>query len=147
MSKNRRPEQDLINLFLEKIEKSGDKAIKPKIINNIHCKSKSQADMDFIAEDGTHWIIEAKSHDSKDKYNTVHKFFGEILKETGRDNREDCCYAMLINEEGEPFYRAAFNKIDKEKFGLFGELIPISAVFVCSSSGYKRLEWLSMHDV
>lgn len=91
-------------------------------------------------------MIETKSHDSKDKHNTVHKIFGELLKETGRVNREKCRHAVLIPESSIGFYSRAFQSIDREKFFGFGTLIPIDTVFLSGSSGVKQITWAALYD-
>lgn len=97
-------------------------------------------------ENRDHPVIEAKSDDSKDKYNTVHKIFGELLKETGRTHRSNCRYAILISESSVEFYSRAFQAIDRQMFIGFGGLIPIDTVFISSSTGVKQLTWQSLYD-
>ena len=93
---NRTPEQDLINDFVQHLRTHQDPEIRIELLLNSNCKSKRLADVEFKSAKGLHWVIEAKSDDSKDKHNTVHKIFGELLKETGRTNRADCRHAVLI---------------------------------------------------
>ena len=91
---NRTPEQDLVNEFVQHLHAHLDEAIRIKSLLNSNCKAKKLADVEFKSATGLHWVIEAKSDDSKDKHNTVHKIFGELLKETGRTNRADCRHAI-----------------------------------------------------
>lgn len=100
---NRTPEQDLINEFVAHLSLHEDEELKISTVINTNCKSKKFADVEFKSATNLHWVIEAKSDDSKDKYNTVHKIFGELLKETGRANRSECRHAILIPESAVQF--------------------------------------------
>jgi len=91
-------------------------------------------------------VIEAKSHDSEDRHNTVHKIFGELLKETGRTNRVDCRHAILIPEDGLDFYSRAFRSIARDKFLGFGALVPIETVFMYGLSGISQCAWECLYD-
>lgn len=142
---NRSPEQDLINAFTSEITAHSDNEYKIKTLHNQKCRAKKFADIEFLAVSGTHWVIEAKSHDSKDKYNTVHKIFGELLKETGKANRASCKYGVLLPEEARGFYSQSFQTIAREKYIKFGELIPVSAVFLIGESGLQVVSWASLH--
>jgi hypothetical protein len=143
---NRTPEQDLIDQFVAHLEQHADETLKIDTIINSSCKSKKFADVEFKSATNLHWVIEAKSDDSKDKHNTVHKIFGELLKETGRTNRSDCYHAILIPESAVKFYSRAFQAIDREKFLGFGKLIPIDTVFTSSATGIGQLTWESLYD-
>lgn len=143
---NRTPEQDLIDQFVTHLEQHADDSVKIKSIINTNCKSKKFADIEFVSKSNLHWVIEAKSDDSKDKHNTVHKIFGELLKETGRTNRSDCRHAILIPDSAVAFYSRAFQSIDRGKFLGFGKLIPIDTVFTSSANGVKQLTWTSLYD-
>ncbi len=92
------------------------------------------------------WVIEAKSDDSRDRHNTVHKIFGELLKETGRNNRENCSYAILIPGSSVKFYSRAFQSIRRDKFIGFGKLIPVNCVFTCNETGIKKISWEKLYD-
>jgi hypothetical protein len=116
-----------------------------KLINK-SCSSKKFADIEYISNDGTKWAIEAKSHDSSDRHNTVHKLFGELLKETGRADRNLYKYGLLIPKDSLDFYSRLFQSINRDKFIGFGELIPVSAVFLYGNSGIERRTWKSMYD-
>ena len=63
---NRAPEQDLINQFMEHLEihESDDLRVSKEI--NKNCKSRTYADIEFISASKLHWVIEAKSNDSKE---------------------------------------------------------------------------------
>lgn len=73
---NNSPEQDLIDLFVKSLEVHEDKTIKIQELYNKNCKVRNFADIEFTSESGVLWLIEAKSNDSSDNSNTVHKIFG-----------------------------------------------------------------------
>ncbi|WP_230684553.1 hypothetical protein [Burkholderia cepacia] len=142
----RKPEQELIDAFFTALQTHSDNELRIAKLQNKNCKSKSFADLEFQSVAGICWVIEAKSHNSSDRHNTVHKIFGELLKETGRINRVGCKYAVLLPEDGITFYSRAFQSIDRGKFLEFGELIPVHAVFAFGSSGISRLTWTDLYD-
>lgn len=143
---NRNPEQELINEFVKHLNMHNDDQLKIEDLINSKCKSKKHADIEFISKQKIHWVIEAKSHESKDKYNTIHKIFGELLKETGRANRVNCQHAILIPAAAVDFYSKAFQCINRSKFIGFGKLIPIDTVFTSNSLGVRKLSWLELYD-
>ncbi len=147
MMANRTPEQDLIDEFVAHLEKQNDNQICIEKLINKNCKSKRFADVEFESKAKVHWVIEAKSNDSKDAPNTVHKIFGELLKETGRTNRANCRQAILIPESAVQFYSRAFQSIDREKYIAFGELMPIDTVFTSCSTRVRKITWKSLYDV
>lgn len=124
---NRALEQELIDGFVQKLRGLYDDLD----MHNSRCRSKEFADIEFTLPNGQRWAIEAKSHRSADRFNTIHKIFGELLKETGRDNRENCKIGVLIpfDEGGPNFYMNGFNEIERAKFIRFGGLIPVRHVF------------------
>ena len=143
---NRSQEQDLIDLFVESLQSQVSKDIEIKIIHNKKCRARNFADIEFISKTGILWLIEAKSNESSDAPNTVHKIFGELLKETGRENRSDFKIALLIPEGSKEYYSKAFQAIKKEKFIKFGELIPVEIVFTFGASGVDTISWEALYD-
>lgn len=143
---NQAPEQNLIDEFVGHMRNHADLNLCIDEIYNLKCRSKTFADIEFLSKSKLHWVIEAKSNDSKDKHNTVHKIFGELLKETGRVNREKCRHAVLIPESSIGFYSRAFQSIDREKFLGFGTLIPIDTVFLSGASGVQQITWAALYD-
>lgn len=143
---NQAPEQNLINEFIEHIRNHADESLCIEKLYNSKCRSRKFADVEFESKSKIHWVIEAKSDDSKDKHNTVHKIFGELLKETGRTNRAECKHVVLLHESAIDFYSRAFQSIDRDKFLGFGALIPIDTVFLSSQSGIKELTWEALYD-
>ena len=144
---NRSPEQDLIDEFVVHLRNHVDDNIRIAELYNSNCRSKQFADVEFESITKLRWVVEAKSDNSKDKHNTVHKIFGELLKETGRINRAKCRHAVLLPESATEFYSRAFNSIDREKFLGFGVLIPIDTIFLSGPSGVKKLTWAGLYDV
>ena len=143
---NRSPEQDLIDAFVESLKSDKNPDIQIDEIFNKSCKSKKFADIEYVAKNGQRWAIEAKSNDSKDAHNSVHKLFGELLKETGRDKREKTLFGILIPERSVLFYSRLFQSIDRNKFIKFGELIPVKYVFTFGQSGVLTRTWTELYD-
>lgn len=145
---NRTPEQDLINEFITHLNQHADDtvAIDSNCVINTRCRTNNFADIEFKSKAKLHWVIEAKSDASKDKHNTVHKIFGELLKETGRENRSNCRYAILIPESSVEFYSRAFQSINRKKFLGFGKIIPINTVFTSAATGVRQLTWMALYD-
>lgn len=143
---NKSPEQDLINEFIGHMRNHIDENLRIDEIFNSSCRAKNFADIEYSSKSKLRWVIEAKSDDSKDKYNTVHKIFGELLKETGRTNRDNCQHAVLIPESAVGFYSRAFRSIDRDKFLGFGALIPVDTVFLSAPSGVKQITWAALFD-
>jgi hypothetical protein len=145
---NRTPEQDLIDEFITHLNQHADDtvAIDSNCVINTRCRTNKFADIEFKSKAKLHWVIEAKSDDSKDRHNTVHKIFGELLKETGRKNRSNCRYAILIPESSVEFYSRAFQSIDRKKFLGFGKIIPIDTVFASAATGVRQLTWEALYD-
>lgn len=137
---NDNPEQHLVNEYVKYLTNENDNII----LINKNCKSKQYADLEYI-DNKVLWVIEAKSHKSKDAYNSIHKLFGELLKETGRERISDnkllfktIKYGLLIpgdvydytNKSGIMFYKKHFLEIKKDKYIQFGKLIPINDIFI-----------------
>lgn len=146
-AKRRTPEQDLIDQFLGHLKLHIDNDLKICTLFNSDCKSRTLADVEFKSVSNIHWVIEAKSDDSTDRHNTVHKIFGELLKETGRTGRVDFRHAILIPLESVNFYSRAFQSIKREKYIGFGKLIPIDTVFMSSVAGISQLSWEALYEV
>jgi hypothetical protein len=143
---NRKPEQDLIDSFISALQEQDEDKFKIRSLINKNCKSKKYADVEFITLSRTHWVIEAKSNDSSDAHNTAHKIFGELLKETGKENRNNCKFGILIPEEAKKFYSKKFQGISKSKFSGFGKLIPIETVFSYGHSGIGTMSWEELYN-
>jgi len=143
---NRTPEQDLIDRFIDALKRHEDPKIRIETLYNKNCKAKAWADIEYLSKSGLHWAIEAKSHESSDRHNTVHKLFGELLKETGRESRGRANISILIPEEGVTFYSRLLQSICKEKYLGFGALVPVECVFTFGASGVIQLSWEALYD-
>lgn len=140
-------EQELINSFIGSTKFTSE--FKNVSIINNRCKSKNYADIEFtcnIKKGGNQlWRIEAKVHTNGDRHNTVHKIFGELLKETGRiaPQNTEVKYGILISDF--EFYSRKYSIIDKRKFIAFGELIPVSLVIVWRQGSFYFMNWNDLH--
>ena len=143
---NRTPEQDLIDAFVSSLQEHDSPDLKIEKLLNSNCKAKKLADIEYISVSGSHWVIEAKSNDSSDAHNTVHKIFGELLKETGRESRENSKISVLIPENGVSFYSRLFQSVNREKFLGFGSLVPVQCVFTFGASGVRQIGWAELYD-
>ena len=140
---NRQPERELIIKFREILFQNEylDKSVRSHFGDN----RANIADIEFLSRNGEYLVLEAKSHNSGDAYNTFHKVFGELLKECGKKNAEREHYldvlklGILIPEdlgtrgkEGIYFYRNHFRDIPPQIFTGFGLLVGAKYIFVCS---------------
>ena len=139
-------EKYLIDGFVAALRAHTDPNLRIKELINDNCRARNFADVEFKSESSIHWVIEAKSDRSGDRHNSVHKIFGEILKETGRTNRQDCMHAVLIPTNAVQFYSRKFQCIDRGKFLGFGKLIPIDTVFTCATGVIQQLTWSELYD-
>lgn len=141
-------EAPLIQCFSEIIRTDARFGIKKEI--NIGNDSASCSDIEYLSNGNEYLIIEAKSHESKDAYNTRHKIFGQLLKEHGKNSpsrRENLALIALgilipkdkttsgksnTKKSGYDFYRDGYSEIPESMFSGFGELAKVKYVFVCS---------------
>lgn len=136
---NKDPEKELVDKFKDIIINSDSKfQISNEI--NFNCRSKKYADIEYQIPSGELLVIEAKTHKTSNASNSAHILFGDLLKETGRKrDYANIIYGLLIPKDnynkknGDDFYRDSFNKIDKCIYQKFGEIIPVSYVFVCDN--------------
>lgn len=121
-----------------------------KRVINLGNDNASCSDIEYLSNGSEYLIVEAKSHESKDAYNTRHKIFGQLLKEHGKKSQSRQEYAvstklgLLIPKDkpissksstkksGYDFYRDGFTDIPNDIFSSFGELVKVQYVFVCS---------------
>lgn len=141
-------EAPLIALFREIIKDHPEFGIHTYV--NIGCDSKCHADIEYLTNSGEYLVVEAKSHESKDAFNTRHKIFGQLLKEHGKSNDHRSRYSteltlgILIPEDapssgksntkrpGITFYRNGYEGIPEHLYSAFGSLVNAKYVFVCS---------------
>ena len=140
-------EQIFIDSFIEHIV-TNKNDYRPERVINQNCKSHKFADVEFVtARD--HWVIEAKTNVSKDAHNSVHKLFGELLKETGKpriiEAGKTLKYGILIPDSS--FYRNKFRLINQAKFNGFGELIPVERIFIFTSGTLTTITWEDFYDL
>lgn len=140
-------EGPLIRCFGEVIRSDARFGIKKEI--NIGNDSALYSDVEYISNSDEYLIIEAKSHESKDAYNTRHKMFGQLLKEhgknsTSRKEHDSLVLGILIPKDeassgksntkksGYDFYRKGVLCIPETMFSGFGKLVNVQYVFLCS---------------
>lgn len=141
-------EEPLIRCFSEVIESDAKFGIKEII--NIGNDSASCSDVEYLSNSNEYLIIEAKSHESKDAYNTRHKIFGQLLKEHGKNSQNRQKHSLSIalgilipkdktssgksntKKSGYDFYRDGYSEIPASMFMGFGELAKVKYVFLCS---------------
>lgn len=98
---------------------------------------------------GQRWAIEAKYGAPSNKANEVHKLFGDLLRETGRDHRQNCKIGLLLDGQTEDYFRKGVQRIPRQKFDEFGRLVPVQAVFVLSQLSPPVITtrtWLEFYD-
>lgn len=156
-------EAPLIQCFSEIIESDSRFGIKKKI--NIGNDSPTCSDVEYLSNGNEYLIIEAKSHESKDAYNTRHKIFGQLLKEHGKNSPDRKEHNALITlgvlipkdettsgksntkKSGYDFYREGYLGIPETLFSGFGELAKVKYVFLCSVR-YRTIDvysWPGFH--
>lgn len=141
-------EAPLIQCFGEVIKSDARFGIKKKI--NIGNDNASCSDIEYLSNSDEYLIIEAKSHESQDAYNTRHKIFGQLLKEHGKTNPSRMEHSVSIalgvlipkdktssgksntKKSGYDFYRDGYSDIPDSMFSGFGELANVKYVFLCS---------------
>jgi len=141
-------EAPLIQSFKVVIESDVRFGIKKAI--NIGKDNDTCSDVEYVSNSDEYLIIEAKSHESKDAYNTRHKIFGQLLKEHGKksasrkEHYSSIALGVLIPKDktssgksntkksGYDFYRDGYSDIPEELFSEFGELAKVKYIFLCS---------------
>ena len=142
-------EKKLINKFKQVIANDEKFGIKESF--NFGNDTNEKADIEYLTNSGKYLINKAKSHHSDDKYNTIHKIFGQLLKENGKENpnrqkhSNALSYGILIPKDrnGIEFYSKGFNYIPEELFVEFGEITNTRHVFVCSedNNSWEHYTW------
>ena len=128
-------EQKLIKTF----EKEKDKEI--KLSENFNCRSNTKADIQYTDMKGIHWFIEAKSFKSPDKYNGVHKIFGELLKMSKiAEKSENPHFGILVDDE--VFLRKHLEMCNKEMLLEFEKIFKNGiTVFISSEKKLTEKTW------
>jgi hypothetical protein len=162
-SKKTDHEGPLIGCFQRVI--STDERFGIKEMINIGADSPRYSDVEYITTKGEYLVIEAKSHESKDAYNTRHKIFGQLLKEHGKKNPYRDRHTNLLTlgilipkdetssgksntrQSGYEFYRNGYVDIPHDLFRGFGELTKTRYVFACAlkNETVEVYSWTGFH--
>ena len=131
-------EQKLIKTF----EKEKNKEIKVSV--NFNCRSNTKADIQYTDMNGINWFIEAKSFKSPDKYNGVHKIFGELLKMSEfaekSEKSENVHLGILVDDED--FLKKHLKMCNKENLLKFGKIFKNGiTVFIFSEEKLTEKSW------
>ncbi len=139
-------EQPLINEFVSALQRAQDPRLSISEVHNQICHCREYADVEFTATSGARWAIEAKYGAPANISNEVHKLFGDLLRETGRENRQNCKIGLLLHQRTERFFRCGVSRINRQKFIAFGRLIPVRSVFVLSPLRVICKTWEQFYD-
>ena len=131
-------EQELIETF----EKEKNKEI--KVSENFNCRSKKKADIQYTDMNGINWFIEAKSFQSPDKHNGVHKIFGELLKMSKfAEESENAHLGILVDDEY--FLKTHLDMCNKENLLKFGKIFKNGiTVFIFSEKKLTEKTWTEL---
>ncbi len=131
-------EQKLIKTF----EKEKNKEI--KVSENFNCRSNTKADIQYTDMNGINWFIEAKSFKSPDKYNGVHKIFGELLKMSKfAEESENAHLGILVDDED--FLKKHLKMCNTEKLLGFGQIFENGiTVFISSEKKLTEKTWTEL---
>lgn len=131
-------EQKLIKTF----EKEKNKEI--KVSENFNCRSNKKADIQYTDMNGINWFIEVKSFKSPDKYNGVHKIFGELLKMSKfAEKSENAHLGILVDDED--FLKKHLEMCNKEKLLGFGQIFKNGiTVFISSEKKLTEKTWTEL---
>ena len=146
---NTKHEQPLIDRFVVALNASEDDDLRIAHPHNDRCGKQNYADLEFTSASGLRWAIEAKTGKSGNRNNEVHKLFGNLLRETGRErgNGNSVRIGLLLDAGSEAFFRKCVRRIDRCKFIWFGLLVPVDSVFVCDDDGsFERKTWADFYD-
>ena len=131
-------EQKLIKTF----EKEKNKEI--KLSENFNCRSNTKADIQYTDMKGIHWFIEAKSFKSPDKYNGVHKIFGELLKMSKfAEKIENAHFGILVDDED--FLKKHLKMCNTKKLLDFEQIFKNGiTVFISSEKKLTKKTWTEL---
>lgn len=131
-------EQELIETF----EKEKNKEI--KVSENFNCRSNTKADIQYTDMKGINWFIEAKSFKSPDKYNGVHKIFGELLKMSKfAKKKENAHLGILVDDED--FLKKHLDMCNKENLLKFEQIFKNGiTVFIFSEEKLTEKSWTKL---
>ncbi len=165
MAKKNEIEILLVSQFCEFLRNYGNESFTVRLIHNASGDTSEYADIELTTATGELIAIEAKTHETQDGPNTVHKVFGQLLAEQGKTNQQrknskNTCFGILIPAEkptnpkapkdfGKDYYQRRFRDIPKTKFQEFGVLVNAKYVFVFRRTTPQQLEvykWLDFHQ-
>ncbi len=111
---------------------------------NFNCCSNKKADIQYTDMNGINWFIEAKSFKSPDKYNGVHKIFGELLKMSKfAENSENAHLGILVDDED--FLKKHLKMCNTEKLLGFGQIFENGiTVFISSEKKLTEKTWTEL---
>ena len=139
-------EQCLIDSFILALRQVQDRDLSIQHIHNQSCRSQTFADVEFTAMSGQRWAIEAK-YCAQGKITTeIHTLFGDLLRETGRENRQNCKIGLLLHQQKENYFKNGVNRIARKKLAQFGGLVPVQAVFVFSPPVITKKTWREFYS-
>lgn len=144
---NTQYEQPMIDRFVEALQDADDELRVREMYNRKCSNNEAFADLEFTSVSGQRWAIEAKYGAPDNMHNEVHKLFGDLLRETGRANRDGCRIGLLLDSSRERFFRERVRRINRGKFIRFGCLIPVDHVFVVGDGpSFQTRTWREFYD-
>lgn len=140
---NEEPEKELINNFLN-VLKQNDINNEYKLMEKTNILT--HADVEFKSQTNLNYILEAKTNLTNNKYNEIHKIYGQILKNRSHEEVEgqQYIYGILINEE--LFFRRGFRKIREDIYQNFGALSQPLHVFVLDEVSLRIYTWNDFYN-
>ena len=93
---------------------------------------------------GINWFIEAKSFQSPDKHNGIHKIFGELLKMSKfAEESENAHLGILVDDEY--FLKTHLDMCNKEDLLGFGQIFKNGiTVFIFSEEKLTEKTWTEL---
>lgn len=163
MAKKKEIEKLLVSKFCEFVRSYGNDEFSVTTIHNASGDTNEYADIELTTATGVLVAIEAKTHETRDAPNTVHKVFGQLLAEHGKTNpqrrKASACFGILIPAEkpmnpdapkscGTSYYQRRFRNIPENKFEEFGVLVDAKYVFVFRRTRPQQLDvygWMDFY--
>lgn len=140
-------EQCMINRFLCLMHRAKSPELRIGCVHNSCCQGQQPlADVEFTTKSGHRWAIEAKYGSKTDRPNEVHRLFGNLLRETGRERPAACQFGLLLPGQLEEYYRNGVNRIPRCKFLAFGDLVPVARVYVLDADSVRYGNWGQFYD-
>lgn len=152
---NKSWEQDFIDKYVEEVLCKNECI---EIVNK-GCRAKKYADLEYLDKSTkTLWRIEVKTSDSPGSLDSVHKIFGELLKNTSFKNTANSDYSVKygllldskrLRNKNDDFNKRNQNNFQKQiirsfshdRLQKFGEIVPIESVFIFDGENVHKLSW------